>query len=423
MSCDLMKNEIYRMELSMLADSDSAIQKERRDALLLHVAECGECKRYFMEISELLSELSDMEELPLPEGFHEKAMEAVRLNAAPRTRPRTRHWKIYTSAAAAFVGAFLLLSAAISGLGMIGGRSASNESAPVPLSVSEERMMAGGMPSATTAPFSIGEEAGNITNGAEGEKKKNDEAAQFDASAARTFSMTGRGAVQSVPADITVKEYNFEIQTEQFDIVYSEIEALAGTTLNSKLSNYGNATAIVVKTVDAKQLAMTADYIRSLGTVLSESVSERQVYVYVADAEARLSAKSEEYERILRLYTLTENISELTQLEYRLSETISKMDSYKSQINYWNNSANNSVINISIVEKPLTTAVVTTETLGERVTDSFTMSVNTSVSVLENIAVWFAGIILPLAIIAIPAVLVLLAVNVSKKRKRKETEQ
>ena len=85
--------EWYREQCS--ACLDGALSEEERRELMDHLAVCGDCRGYFADLLALREALAGLE-TPAPEGFADRVMERVRMEAEPAKRalpfPGWRRW-------------------------------------------------------------------------------------------------------------------------------------------------------------------------------------------------------------------------------------------------------------------------------------------------------------------------------------------
>ena len=90
----------YCEEYAALLDRyvDGELSPEERAAVQEHRDQCPDCRRYVDEILEIRAAFPDVEETPVPAGFADGVMEAIRAAAPAPGKPDaagSRFWRLW----------------------------------------------------------------------------------------------------------------------------------------------------------------------------------------------------------------------------------------------------------------------------------------------------------------------------------------
>ncbi len=169
---------------------------------------------------------------------------------------------------------------------------------------------------------------------------------------------------------------------------------------------------------------MTMDFICDLALrVNNRSESAVNATSEYYDIESRMKAKEVEAERLLELIEKANKVEDLINLEARLSDVRTTIESYKSQLLNIDRLTSYSTIEISIQEVKDETPQNVDPDLGARMRNSFISTINGLVSLFETIVVFLAGAILPIGIIGISALIVFSVIRRRNKYNKNEEEK
>jgi len=153
----------------------------------------------------------------------------------------------------------------------------------------------------------------------------------------------------------------------------------------------------------------------TLGKITTDSENAQNLTNEYFDTEARLKAKEKEETRLLELILKAEKIDELILLEERLSNVRAEIERHQSRINTIDRTTAYSTIYVELTEAFSAEIEPVSENFGSKIKNVFINSINGVKTFFEYCAIFIAGAIVPLLILA--AVFVVVIVIVKKSRK------
>jgi len=414
----------YLEYLSLYVDNaiDDATLRAKVEA---HIAVCPECKEAADALKALSAMLADLPEPELPEGFHEQMMAGVRAyaqthNVLPLPVKRKSfftdiNWRGYASAAAGVV-------LAVAGLGVVSTFSRATL-------LSENKTI--DSPSIESMPFAVAssESDGNEKLGMQIMLDSADIAIPPTEAAMDIIANTRAFSYASVPMENTVRQYNLTITPDNFDEAVRLIKETSGVLLDSSVNYYEETSrygahrdGYFTKSVPAQDFDTVLVILRGLGEVDSENQSQYAVTYAIADAEARLTAKQTEYDRLMALLEQTEDVKSMLLVDARLQTVISEMESYRRMLKSYDSNISESILSLRLTEEvPAIIVKVEPETFVTKLVNAFIGSVNGTATFLEWSLVSLSGLFLPLVLLA--AVLFVVVVIIRKRTRRRNHEK
>lgn len=150
----------------------------------------------------------------------------------------------------------------------------------------------------------------------------------------------------------------------------------------------------------------------ALGTVASFSTTSEDVTMQFQDIESRLRIRQEEERRILNMIEAAEELEDLIRLETRLANVRIAMERYSRRMAEIDHLASFSAIHLHIIEVEEEREIVPYAAgFFSNIAAAFDGSISFSLALLEGIAVLVASVILPLALLAVPALAAYLIVK------------
>lgn len=209
----------------------------------------------------------------------------------------------------------------------------------------------------------------------------------------------------------TIKTMSMSVQTTDFDQFIEQLEA------NIKLANgyseyantYTSASGIGYKVanytirIPRNNLDQFASKIGDLGTVTSKTASEDDITLQYVDTESRVKAYEIEQERLLALLEKADSISDIMEIEDRLSDVRYRLESYASRLRTYDNQVDYSTLTLEVREV-MHVEITAEKTTGERIGSGFVNSLSNIGNTFKNIFVWL--------IISLPHIVVLGAIGV-----------
>ncbi|HAN10550.1 MAG TPA: hypothetical protein DCP90_08080 [Clostridiales bacterium] len=155
----------------------------------------------------------------------------------------------------------------------------------------------------------------------------------------------------------------------------------------------------------------------NIGKVISTSEGTENVTEVYIEAESRIKTLEIEQERLLEIMKKATKVEELIQLEERLSELRTQLESYKSQVKNWDKLVAFSTIYIDLTQVRSQELIYPVDkNLTERIQESFVSSINNIKTDIEDLTVWIAGnfIGIVISIIVYGALIIIIIVGIKK---------
>ena len=166
---------------------------------------------------------------------------------------------------------------------------------------------------------------------------------------------------------------------------------------NSYIGKSGNITL----KIESDKFYDTMDYIETLGTVTDKSESVEDITSSYVDIQSRLEVKEQEKERLTELLNNADNISDIISIEERLTNVISDIESFKAQLNSYNDVVDYSSININITESDNNSIIPAKTDFTNKAVYNFKTSAKTLLSGFENILLFVIKAWAPLVFVAV----------------------
>ena len=288
-----------------------------------------------------------------------------------------------------------LLAALLTGCGSAGKSAASYDSGMVEYAVSDEAAM---------AP-------------AEGAALKNDTADTGSAALPESRKWI-------VTVDLTAETDDLDALRAALD---AKIAASNGYVENQNIYNgsiyqsgrrYRSANLTI--RIPAGQVDAFLQDMGGLANIVRQNKSIEDVTLSYVATESRLKALETEEARLLELLSQAENMTDLLEIEARLSEVRSELENYASQKRLYDNQIDYATIYIAIEEVQEYTPTEE-PSLWERIRDGFKDNLEGVGEGLLDVLVWFIVSIPTLVVLAVVVlILVLIVRRIRRRRKAKK---
>lgn len=235
-----------------------------------------------------------------------------------------------------------------------------------------------------------------------------------------TLTGTGETGSTALPESrkwiITV---HMDAETEDLDALLEQLDgkiaALGGYVEGqdiyngSSYSSHRRRNANLTIRIPAASVDAFTEDVEGIANVVSNNMSREDITLTYVDTESRVTALKTEETRLLELLAQAGNMTDLLEIEARLSDVRYELESYASRLRLYDNQVDYATIYLFISEVQEYTPVVE-KTVWERIRDGFRKSlqglwdgiVNTFVWIIVNspyLLVW--GILLSVALILI----------------------
>ena len=260
------------------------------------------------------------------------------------------------------------------------------------------------------------------------------EAPMMMASGSMTNDMAGE-AGQSVPntEQKLIKTIRMEAETEDLDAllpqINTKISALGGYVENQELyngsaySSYRHRSASLTVRIPAEQLDSFTEDVKGVSNVVSYNESTENVTLRYVSTESRMKALEVEQERLLELLAKAENMSDLLEIEARLTDVRYELESVTSQLRVLANQVDYATVHLYISQVKVYTETEE-QTVWQRIGSGFKENLK---DMGENLTDFFVWIVTYSPQLIIWAIVIAVAVTVLRKkiakRKAKKAEQ
>ena len=264
----------------------------------------------------------------------------------------------------------------------------------------------------------------NLTADFAPSESKNKNSSMFDTEELSEGSTTGslktvysgnRKIVRNAELSLSTEKYG-----ETIKAVETAVSNISGYIESSSENKYGtyNYLQMTVR-VPSDKLDEFLNAIDGVATVTSKSISSDDITNSYADTESHLAALKTEQETLLGLLEKANNLSEILEIQDRLTEVRSNIEYYQSMMNTYNDELSYSTVRMGITEvaHEVETGVGFWANIGAGLKESLFSIVNG----IKNFFSWLI-INIPYFIIIAVVILVLCAIikKVRLKRKNKK---
>jgi hypothetical protein len=222
-------------------------------------------------------------------------------------------------------------------------------------------------------------------------------------------------------------------ETEDMDAllvsVTDQVQTLGGYIQEQRISNgsqyasYRYRNAYLTVRIPAEQVDAFTQSVSGVSNVVRISKSLEDITLQYVDTESRLKALQTEESRLLELMAQAQNMSDLLQIEGRLTEVRYELESVASRLRTYDNLVNYATIYLSIEEVKEFTPVEE-KTVFQRITEGFARSVKGVGELIVNVLVWLI-VNLPYIVVlgAAAFALVLLGKKLPRKPRKKAKKE
>ena len=230
---------------------------------------------------------------------------------------------------------------------------------------------------------------------------------------------------------ITTVEVSAE--TEDLDTLMTELNSqiaeLGGyiefqnTYFGSAYSSHRYRSASMTVRIPAENLAGFLQHVEGISNVVSKQQSQENVTLQYVDTESRIAALTAERDRLMELLEQAGDLSDLLEIEARLTDVLYELESTTAQLRSLDNQVSYATVELFVDEVKVYTSVKE-ETIWQRIASGFVENIQRIGQGLLDFLVWLVVYSPQLIIIA---GIVFLAVRIIrravKKRKARKTEE
>ena len=187
----------------------------------------------------------------------------------------------------------------------------------------------------------------------------------------------------------------------------------------SAYETYSSRSATMTLRIPAKNLDAFISHVDGASNVVSSSETAEDVTMQYVATESHLKVLQAEEERLLKFLSEAKSVSEMLEIEKRLTDVRAELESVTNQLNKYANLVSYGTVKLRINEVKQYTVVEKEEpNLWQRIGTGFVNSVKNVGVILEGLLVFFISALPYLAIPGVIVVIILLAVRKSDKKKK-----
>lgn len=224
-----------------------------------------------------------------------------------------------------------------------------------------------------------------------------------------------------------IRNYDMSITTDDFDTLVNYINTktgeLGGYTLESNLSGqkpeaYGDSgrRLDITLRIPAEKASEFVSGVKELGELNSLRDYTDDVTDEYYDVDTRLSVLNEQLERLRAIMVETSELSDIIALEDRISEVMLEIESLTGTLKRYDALIDYTTVYIYIRETNSISGPAASKTVGERITNGFTESLNGVGVFFVNLFVWFVSNLPTLFVVAVVAAVVIIIARPIRKR-------
>ncbi len=224
-----------------------------------------------------------------------------------------------------------------------------------------------------------------------------------------------------------IKNANLSIETQTFtdciNALTAQIRECGGYIENSSV--YGNAeyerrNANYTIRVPEDRYENFLEGVAMVGSVVSRTESVEDVTLQYTDVESRIRSLETEYNTLLAILEKCDNVSDVIEVQNRITDVTYELDSYKSRLRMYDNLISYCTIYVNVSEVRTYTEPTENITLWQRITRTIRDNYVDLGDGLIDFFIWFVS---ALPILLVIAVIVLLIVRAVRRTRRKRNER
>lgn len=224
-----------------------------------------------------------------------------------------------------------------------------------------------------------------------------------------------------------IKTANLSIETQTFtdclDALTGQIQKVGGYIENSSV--YGNAdyerrSANYTIRVPESRYEDFLSGVVTVGSVTSRTESVDDVTMQYTDVESRIRSLETEYNTLLGILEKCENVSDVIEVQNRITDVTYELDSYKSRLRTYDNLISYCTVYVDINEVVTYTEPTENITLWERITRNIR---NNYADLGDGMIELFIWLVSALPVLLAIAVLVVVIIRLVRRANRKAKER
>ena len=240
---------------------------------------------------------------------------------------------------------------------------------------------------------------------------------------------TGSTSASVQTSQKLIRKVNIDAETEDLEALLpsliNQVAQLDGYIESQELyngssySSYRHRSANLTIRIPADKLDGFVQQVKDVSNVVSYNESQEDVTLTYVSTESRVKALETEQERLLELLSKAENMSDLLEIEARLTDVRYELENVTSQLLVLANKVDYATVYLYIDQVKVYTEVEE-QTVWQRIASGFKQNLEDIKVGLEDFFVWFVTYSPQLIVLAVAAtILILLLRRRGKKQRRK----
>jgi len=227
-----------------------------------------------------------------------------------------------------------------------------------------------------------------------------------------------------------IRKINISAETEDMDSLLTDINGrisqLGGYVESRNIENgstYANKRyrhAQLVIRLPAEQLDGFVAQVGQSSNIVSNTETSSDITLQYVATESRLKVLKVEEERLLKFLSEAETVSEMLEIEKRLTQIQSEIETTTSQLKTYDNLVDYGTITLNITEVEVYTVIEEDPTMWEQISQGFMTSLSILGSIGKGLFVFIVSASPFLILIGLVGLIVLLVMRFKKQRAKRK---
>ncbi len=225
-----------------------------------------------------------------------------------------------------------------------------------------------------------------------------------------------------------IRDVSMRGETKDFDSAAEILSAqtkeaggyIESSTINGgeslRYGGYTEKSANYVIRIPSEKLDAFLDKTKEMFNVTSYTENTTDVSLEYYDIQARLDTLKSKKAALESMLEKANSLNEIIEIQNNLYEVIEDIESYQSQLNFYDSKVNYSTVRLEVVEVSEYTEE-SEPTFGKRISDAFEKGWSAFGSFFQYLAIFFAAAFPFLLILAAAGIITIVIIKICKKRK------
>ena len=227
-----------------------------------------------------------------------------------------------------------------------------------------------------------------------------------------------------------IRKVNIDAETEDLEAllpnILAQVTKLNGYIENQELyngssySSYRHRSANLTIRIPAQNLDGFVQQVKDISNVVTYNESQEDVTLTYVSTESRIKALETEQERLLELLSKAENMSDLLEIEARLTDVRYELENVTSQLRVLANKVDYATVYLYIDQVKVYTEVEEEQTVWQRIASGFKQNLKEIGEDAEDFFVWAITYSPQLILWAVIAAVAIVLLRRREKKPRKK---